>query len=143
MHDHGGMIGHPYDPWSHAHALHVPVHTARLPPGLRGVTDSRTVWLDDRLTPTEARCTLTHELVHVQEGHTHHQPTRVEDQVRAATAHRLIPWENVLRYLGSQCTTHDAAEDLAVTEEILLDRLHHATLTELADLHHIRQGAHP
>lgn len=132
------MVDPPYDPWSHAHSLNVPVHTVRLPDGFRAVTDGRSVWLDDRLTRTEARCALAHELVHIEQGHHGPQPAAVEHQVRGAAARRLVQWGAILRYLGSQCTPHHAADDLGVTEETLRDRLHHATPNELHTLHQVR-----
>ena len=59
-----------WDPQRTADEYGIPVHVARLPGGLAGCTDGAQVWVDDRLTLTELRCTLAHELVHVWAGHT-------------------------------------------------------------------------
>lgn len=143
MRNHGAMVEPPYDPWTHARALGAGVHVTRLPDGYRAVTDCRRVWLDDRLTAVEARCALAHELVHVEFGHDGPQPETIERQVTLVAARRLIPWGHLTPYLGSQYTPHHVAEDLGVTEETVHHRIHHATLDELADLHHTRQGTPP
>ena len=80
-----------FDPWAITHERGIEV--IRLPLcHLSGYADGRRIWLDQHLTATEARCTLTHELIHLARGHNHHQPPTVEDRVRADTARLLVPW---------------------------------------------------
>ncbi|WP_369061309.1 ImmA/IrrE family metallo-endopeptidase [Kocuria rhizophila] len=99
-----------------------------------GCTDGRRVWLDEHLTDVEARCALTHELVHISRGHTRHQTAAVEDDVRAETARLLVPWEAITEHAGSQLDQWHLAQELGVTERVLLDRLHFASASEIAEL---------
>lgn len=39
-----------------------------LPEGVAGITDGRTIWLNKNLTPAGRRCTLAHELIHIERG---------------------------------------------------------------------------
>lgn len=52
------------------------------------------IWLDRRLFQVERRCSLTHELIHIERGHTSRQSAAIEEAVRAETARRLIPSMN-------------------------------------------------
>jgi hypothetical protein len=95
-----------------------------MPDGALGRTDGRRrIWLDKRLQQAERRCALTHELVHLEQGHTSCQSPRVERQVREETARRLIPFDDLLR--AYRWTQHPAelAEELWVTADVVLDRL--------------------
>lgn len=122
-----------FDPWAVTDKRSIPVH--RIPLRLAsGCTDGRRVWLDERLTDVEARCALTHELVHISRGHDRHQPTAVEDLVRAETARLLVPWDVVIEHIGSQLDQWHLAQELGVTERVLVDRLHFASAVELQAL---------
>lgn len=89
------MSAEPLDPWETvADDARLSVTPARLPDGMAWATDGAgRIWLDGRLTATERRCVLTHELVHVEAGHYVHQTKAVEAWVREQTARRLIPLE--------------------------------------------------
>lgn len=106
--------------------LGIPVHAVRLPTNLAGVTDGTSIWVDHRLTSVERRCTIAHELVHIEAGHTHHQSPKVEAWVRRRTAEWLIPWEHLWAHRHS-VDLYDIADQLDVTRHVLLDRLHHLT----------------
>lgn len=74
-----------FDPWvlTDDHGIEV----IRVPSqSLSGCTDGQRIWLDGRLTDTEARCALTHELVHISRGHKSHQSPASEASVRAGRA---------------------------------------------------------
>ena len=122
-----------FDPWAHTDQRGIPVHRASLQVA-SGYTDGQRVWLDEHLTDVEARCALTHELVHISRGHTRHQPAAVEDDVRAQTARLLVPWETITAHVGSQLNQWHLAQELGVTERVLIDRLHFASAVELQSL---------
>ena len=121
-------------PQEAADRLGATVRVTRLEHAYGYADGTRTVWLDDRLTPTEARCVLTHELFHIIHGHIGEQPPHVERQIHAVTARWLIPWPAFLAAAGEQVTVHQMAEDLNVTTDVLHHRLIHATPDELATL---------
>ncbi|WP_423445814.1 ImmA/IrrE family metallo-endopeptidase [Kocuria sp. KSNUG] len=125
-----------FDPWALIEKHGISVQRAPLRVA-SGCTDGRHVWLDEHLTDVEARCALTHELVHISRGHTRHQPAAVEDDVRAQTARLLVPWEAITAHVGSQLDEWHLAQELGVTEQVLIDRLHFASAVELEEL----QGA--
>lgn len=82
-----------YEPWWHAADLGVTVTTRDMPELMRGAWDpaTRTVYVDRRLSERELRCTLAHELVHVERGDDGRQPAHVERFVSSVAAARLIP----------------------------------------------------
>lgn len=123
-----------FDPWARVIELGIEVHTIPLEQ-LSGCTDGTTIWLDTRLTDTERRCTLTHELVHWLRGHDGHQPPSVEESVRAATAHLLIPWELLRAHAQTQASIHGLAPELGVTTLVLGDRIRYATDSEKRELY--------
>ena len=122
-----------FDPWAVTDERGIPVH--RIPPRLAsGYTDGQRVWLDEHLTTVEARCALTHELVHISRGHDRHQPPAVEEDVRAQTARLLVPWDAITAHVGSQLDEWHLAQELGVTDRVLIDRLHFASPVELKAL---------
>lgn len=122
-----------FDPWAFAEERDIEV--SRIPlRHLSGYTDGRRIWLDQHLTATEARCALTHELIHLARGHDRHQPPAVEDRVRADTARLLVPWAAITTHAGSQLSPWHLAQELGVTERVLADRLQHASAAELVEL---------
>ena len=116
-----------WDPEDTAHRAGIPVHTLRLPDQLAGCTDGTRVWVDDRLTAVERRCTIGHELVHVWAGHTSHQPPKAELWVRRHTAHLLLRGTDVHGVLRTEPTLWDAADRLGVTVPVLTDHLERIT----------------
>lgn len=126
------MCTEPFDPWETvADDARLSLTTARLPDGMAGATDGAgRIWLDDRLTATERRCVLTHELVHIEAGHHGHQTETVEAWVREQTARRLIPLEALQPWRSWQGTLWQLADELGVTHDVLLDRLRTASAGE-------------
>ena len=62
---------HHYHPWRHFRAQAAwTLHWADLPPRLHGYTDfwGGTVTLDRRLRQVERRCTIAHEVAHIERG---------------------------------------------------------------------------
>ncbi|VXB25968.1 conserved hypothetical protein [Arthrobacter sp. 9V] len=106
-----------------------------MPDGAPGRTNGRDmIWLDRALNQVERRCTLTHELVHIERGHTSCQPTAVEKAVRVETARRLICLDDLAKQLAWSRSLTELAEELWVTEGVLLDRLTSLTSAEWATL---------
>lgn len=118
----GGLV---FDPWAEV-GKHpeVRVYIQRLDDGVVGLTDGvNRIWLDDRLTQVERRCTLTHELVHVEQAHASCQPLRVELEVCLEAARRLITVDDLARVMPWSIHLHEMAEELWVTPQTLRDRL--------------------
>ncbi|WP_415854386.1 ImmA/IrrE family metallo-endopeptidase [Sinomonas sp. G460-2] len=119
-----------FSPWGALRELaHVTLHFILMPDGAPGRTDGRArIWLDKRLQQAERRCALTHELVHLEHGHTRCQGARVERHVREETARRLIQIDDLAE--AYRWTHHPAelAEELWVTADVVRDRL--AALSE-------------
>jgi uncharacterized protein DUF955 len=122
----------PYDPWSALSELDdVRLVIADLPRHRRGQIEfaTRTITLHRSLDPAERRCTLAHELVHLERGPVLVRQTRREEQVVAAiAARRLVPLAALTAGLR---WTHDPAQladDLGVDERTV--RLRLASLTD-------------
>lgn len=121
----------PWDPWD---ALatdypHVCVrHTPHLPAHMLGATDGSTIWLATDQTSSERRCTLAHELIHIELGHYNCQPAHVEQAVEAEAARRLIPLGRLQAALAWTARDVEAAKALDVDVATLRTRI--AGLTE-------------
>jgi hypothetical protein len=92
----------------------------RLPDGILGQTDGRTIIVDDRLSAAQMFVTVQHELVHIEMGHSRHQPEHIEADVRYETARRCLPVEAMV----GACTgdIEQTARALGVTRKVLMDR---------------------
>jgi len=114
-----------FSPWGALRELaHVTLHFIVMPDGALGRTDGRRrIWLDKRLQQAERRCALTHELVHLERGHTSCQGPRAEQRVREETARRLISFDDLVE--AYRWTQHSAelADELWVTVDVVQDRL--------------------
>jgi hypothetical protein len=92
----------------------------RLPDGIHGQTDGHTIYIDDRLNAAQVFCTVQHELVHHEMGHSTHQPEHIENVVRAETARRCLTVED----MAARCRgdIEQGAAALGVTKRVLMDR---------------------
>jgi len=92
-------------------------------------TDGVDIWIDDRLNDIQRKCAITHELVHIELGHSTVQVEAVEMSVRYEAAKRLLP-DEVLGSCtgGGDVSLAAAARRLGVTRQVLMDRA--ATLTD-------------
>ena len=114
----------------------VRIRVADLGDGILGEWDpnTRIIWLHERLSPRQLRCTLGHELVHAMrddEGCLDpvldaHQET----VVRKITARLLIPLDRLAATVMETLEEREAAEDLNVDMNTLIDRLRWLTATE-------------
>jgi len=62
-----------WNPIDHTQGLRI-ISSLPLPAGIAGLTDGHTIWLNPNLTPAGRRCTLAHELIHIERGVIHHLP---------------------------------------------------------------------
>lgn len=102
---------------------HVIVIWNRPYPDIVAATDGRRIWIDPKLTTVERKCFLAHEAIHIQHGHNGCQPPAIERQVRLEVARFLVSFESLQ---DVACWSRDAAEmaeELDVTEQVIIDRL--------------------
>jgi hypothetical protein len=97
----------------------------RLPDGVHGYTDGVKIYVDDRLNARQLLCTLQHELIHVERGHSTRQLESEEMSVRYETARRLLPVERAGQCKGTKLS--EIAKGLGVTKRVLMDRAACAT----------------
>lgn len=113
-----------FDPWRSLGALpHVRLVWRPLA-GLYGCTDGHaTIWMHPRQTRIEKRCTLAHELVHLERGHTAACHSAVERAVRVEVARRLVHIDDLIDAYRWAMSFDELAETCDVTRPVLLDRL--------------------
>lgn len=114
-----------FQPWGKLRELaHIAIIWTRPHSHASAATDGTSrIWLDPTLTQVEKRCALTHELVHIKYGHRGCQPLGVEREVCFETARLLISFNHLERHAGWARSLGELAEELSVTEEVLIDRL--------------------
>lgn len=116
------MTWHPDD---HAQGLRI-ISSLPLPAGIAGLTDGHTIWLNPNLTPAGRRCTLAHELIHVERGVIHHLPdvlaTREEHTVDRIAAHRLISIDDLVDAIVWAQGDHDRCS-IAIDTDVDLSTL--------------------
>ena len=92
-------------------------------PSLPAATDGRRIWIDPKMTMDEQRCSLAHEVFHLIHGHTSCQPPAVERQIRMEAAQWLVPFQSLQKVAGWAKSPAELAEELGVTEQVVMDRL--------------------
>ena len=97
--------------------------TNSLPPTVLGCTDGSSIWLAVEQTVAEARCTLVHELIHLERGHSTCQPPDVEADVAREAAQRLLPIDELADALLQTRSEFEAAKMLWVDVDTLRTRL--------------------
>lgn len=114
-----------------------------LPPRVKGVTDGRDIWMSTKLIQVERRCTLTHELVHMDLGHSECQNEKVELRVRRITAAQLIDTADLIEACKWASAPEEIADELWVTLDVLEDRIRFLSPIERALIDHaIREAWH-
>ncbi len=122
-----------YNPWDHLHATFpsVRVEFARLD-GRCGETNGRDlIRLDKRLLQVERRCTLAHELVHLEAGEGRPCSASREREVNQIAAARLVPFEALVKAARWARSPLELAEELWVTPLMLEARCETLTASEL------------
>lgn len=79
--------------------------------------------MDPGLFQDEALCALTHEAIHLERNHSGCQPPVVEREVQLEVARRLVSFEGLKRVAGWAKSPAEMADELGVTEEVVLLRL--------------------
>lgn len=118
-----------WHPWRALHGMkHVVVDWVDdLPEGQLGDTDGVSrIRLANGQLQVERRCSITHEMIHVERGHTGCCDEKAEARVRREAARRLIP----LYALAAAVVFHGedwaaVAEELWVDDDTLQARLEH------------------
>ncbi|MFC2623676.1 MAG: ImmA/IrrE family metallo-endopeptidase [Propionibacterium acidifaciens] len=104
------------------------VEQAALPSGQSGRVDwaRRVVTVDCRLSAAQRRCTLAHELVHVERGPVPADPwlaAREEAAVEAEAARRLIGIDALADALAWSSQPAEIADELGVDVQTLMVRV--------------------
>jgi len=102
---------------------HVIIIWNRPYPDIVAATDGRRIWIDPKLTAVERRCFLAHEAIHIQRGHDGCQSPAAERQVCLEAARFLVRFDDLKRVAGWSRNPWVMAEELDVTEQVLLDRI--------------------
>lgn len=93
-----------------------------LPEGLRGASNGNDmIFMSTRLRQVQRRCTLMHELVHLDLGHEGCQDEVTEARVRRITARRLLSAHQLVPVAKWTQSIEEAADELWVTPEVLRD----------------------
>lgn len=123
-----------WHPWRTLRTLtHIDLFwTKALPVGVRGATDGRRIWMDDRQLQAERRSTLAHELAHIELGHTGGCAGAEEAQARRLAARWLIDMDRLLDALAWSEELEEVAEELWVDLDTLYARLDGLTADERA-----------
>jgi hypothetical protein len=135
------------DPWRYLRSKlpSVPVFTGVLEDGVWGLTEwterGPEIHLAFDLGATARRCTLAHEIQHVEYG----KPCRDEcdedeQRVVAATARWLLPDLSAVAGAITARDVRDAAKMLGVTRRVLCDRLSCLTEAETGQLRELLES---
>lgn len=135
-----------WHPWRHArdHYPGIVIDTrCRLADGQMGELDGDTIRLCRTLTQAERRCTLAHELVHIERrGHEHADPATEERLVEAESARRLITVEQLVDAFRwhRHPTLTDLADELWVDTPTALARMENLDPIEVAQIERATDG---
>lgn len=113
-----------YHPWRRLRERpHLDVSWRQMPVGTSATIEGARIEMADDLTQAQRRVTITHELIHDERGVPHGHDPAEEIAVERETARRLIPIESLIRVARLGLSLHDAAEELWVTEDLVVCRL--------------------
>lgn len=103
-----------FNPWKYLgeHLPHVDIIWTRLPGDLRGLTDGRIIWLDDRMTQAQRRCVVAHETVHCERGVP--ADAKEERRVDQIAARRLVALDELVDALLWTRHTAELVDELWV-----------------------------
>lgn len=86
-------------------------------------TDGQRIFMDPGLFQDEKLCVLAHEAIHLERNHSGCQPPAVERDVQLEVARRLVSFESLQRVAGWAKTPAEMADELGVTEEVVMLRI--------------------
>jgi len=92
------------------------------------------IWMDPRQTQVERRCTIAHELAHIELGHTDGCTDRDDREVDLLVARRLIEMPDLLDALRWAEDLREVADCLWVDEATLLARYDGLSCEERAEI---------
>lgn len=98
---------------------------ANLPDDMLGGTDAsrKAVYIDPRQMQTQRRSSITHEMIHIEDGDDGCQGERREAEVDAEAARRLVPIESLLAAYVWAHSVDELAEECWVDVDTILCRL--------------------
>lgn len=137
-----------WHPWRVLRTQHSDVDVScrcRLPDRIMGLQRGRRIWINWILTQVERRCTLTHELVHLERGPVPAEPrarAREEKTVSELAARRLIPIAALIdayRWCPAGVPA-ELADELWVDIPTLRTRMASLDPFEVAELEHHLNG---
>jgi len=128
-----------WNPWRHVGDVypHVGIEHRELPPRVWGLTDGATIWLHHALGQVRRRCTLTHELCHLERGPLPTDPrghAREERIVSQMAARRLITLDALSDGLRWTRDPDQLADHLWVDPPTLRARMASLDPVEVAEL---------
>lgn len=135
-----------WHPWRHLRVRYPDVQVScrsRLPDQLMGLQKGRRIWLCRTLTQAERRCTLTHELVHLERGPLPADPVAAaveEHAVDRIAARRLITIGSLVDGLRWTRDPAQLAEHLWVDVPTLQTRMAALDPVEVAELENRLNG---
>lgn len=131
---------HRWHPWRHLARRHPHIHVTcsyTLREGTRGLITPAGIYLDCRLNQAGRRCTLTHEIIHLERGPVPDHPylSAIEEHlVDVLAARRLITLPHLLDSLVWTQYPDELAEELWVDVDTLTTRVEHLTREERAHI---------
>lgn len=125
-----------YHPWRDLRDReHVIVDWRAMPTGMHGATNGEDIiWMERDQLQVQRRCTLAHEIVHLDMGHTQCQDAATELFVRRVTARRLLSIKQLIPVALWTQSAEEAADELWVTPAVLADFVDALTPDELHDI---------
>lgn len=135
-------MGDRWHPWRHAEENYPHLEITcdvELPPRVWGLSTGSRIWLCRKLNQVRRRCTLTHELVHLERGPVPGDPighTREELAVSLEAARRLITVPALVDALRWSRDPAELADHLWVDNPTLQVRMQHLDPLEVAELEH-------
>lgn len=133
-------MGDRWHPWRHAgeHHPEVLINTqVELPDKVWGLQAGKRIWLCRKLDQVRRRCTLTHEIVHLERGPVPEEPVaraREELAVSIEASRRLIPLPDLIDALKWTRDPVELADCLWVDHPTLKIRMNCLDPIETAEL---------
>ena len=127
---------HRWHPWRHIAQRHPHIRVTCdyvLPEHRRGLWTTEGIYLDRRLTQAGRRCTLTHEIIHLERGEVPNHPyfaAYEEHVVEVLTARTLIALPQLVDAALWTQHPYELADELWVDVDTLLTRVQHLTREE-------------
>jgi hypothetical protein len=132
---------HRWHPWRYLARRHPHIRVTcnyTLREDTQGLLTPDGIYIDRRLTQAERRCTLTHEIIHLERGEVPNHPhfaAYEEHIVEVLTARTLISLPHLIDAALWTQHPYELAEELWVDVDTLLTRVQHLTRDERDTIH--------